>query len=377
MARACSSWPWRSVLAALAVCGALLAVSAWAVAEETTQKDGDWDVFPTQVRLKDLPDGTTPGLNGEYGKWETSADGKGALPFPTSTGGNMQIECQKATIRVDANGDGNVRNDRPCNDSQTGTVIRFKFKYADGSEGDYASRIHYEMSCHEIRWERACYREATAYGQKIILVDDSNNGKYTDALQDGLVIGNRVSYVSPVVIIDGELYDFKTDDAGSKIWLKKYTGATGKINLKMLPALRSMIVGDSNRCLQLAGGKDGSVTVPPGTYQVICGKVASGTNTALIGKGDTKPITVSENGEAELTWGPPVKLDFKAVANKVKDKKGKEEKELTLSVPRLLGVGGEEYYGFKPAAAFYTVSVFDEDGKPAGKFDSWTKTGGG
>ena len=365
---------WRAV-ALLCCVGAMwlmLAPEAHAAATEP-EKDGEWDVFPTKVKLKPLPDGTTPGRWAAYTHWIPCNDGRGTLRFPTE----MLVQFTKSGVRADLNGNGSLADERLIKASKKGAVVRTNFTYGDGSEGKYATLMSYSPKCKELSWTRACYRQASVYGQTLVISDDSNNGTYSDYGKDGVAIAGSGSYMSDVVVINNELYDFKTDDAGSKVWLKKHTGSTGTLKFRTTSTLKSLVVGSGSTFIQLATFDDGLAIVPAGDYMIVAGKLVKGKNIAFMEESEESvTFHVAADAETELKWGPEMSLSFEARGTILTEGR-KTVRQLTLKLPAILGSGGEEYFGFRPQPTSYQVSIIDEDGKPTGKYGSWHKVGGG
>lgn len=232
-------------------------------------------------------------------------------------------------------------------------------------------------------YRRSCGMQGDAFGAKVTLVDDNNNGTYEDYGADAIVIGNQADFLSKIVMHGGKLYQFKSDTLGEEIRYRPYEGPTGKIVTqwkgKMTPEclyVRGTADATQNAILRL--DPKAPITVPAGEYEFYFGFIREGAGrqakSCEIRKGKSKAFKVEPDGEVTLTLGAPFEFDYKLTSQG-------EKMQLRGRDLGVLGKLGEQYVRFHPAILMPEVIVKKDGGgqvakekmKPIDGGDTWSE----
>ena len=217
----------------------------------------------------------------------------------------------------------------------------------DGTFGPFTIPVRYASDPRTIHWywivlrdsgkdakycefRRAGYWEGKLpdrKGETVRIVDENSNGWFNDYGHDVIVVGKKgPTFLSKMIILGRRLYHMKVAPSGAKVWLKKYGGETGGIDIVSkfkAPAgckLTSVVIraeggGPSFDVVPAGrrsiGKKDTAVYVPVGKYVVIDGSLVKGRSSYRILQGYMEPFEVKKGETAVLEWGKPLSLDFK------------------------------------------------------------------
>jgi hypothetical protein len=257
-------------------------------------------------------------------------------------GNGFVVEMDGPALHVDANGDG-----KPDTKAKgTGGLINLKGKDAAGDAFTYTIRLRNEGQGWQ--WSASGVFMGKVAGEKIVLIDQNNNGKYNEYGVDAMIIGKGdvACYLSKVVSVKGTLYEMEVSENGREVAYKPFEGKAGVLNLakdykakaKLLAAIVRSENGDYS--YNMAGLKKG-LLIPEGLYSIVAGKIAKGSETALIKQGESKPIRVSADEPSNFAWGGPIRAEF------TYDRSGTD---VTFSPQSLwyYGQAGEEYHQWIP-----------------------------
>lgn len=272
-----------------------------------------------------------------------------------AVGDGFVTEADGMALAVDTNGDGKV------DDKAKGTGGMIKLKGGTGGlPHDYNIRLVNEGGW---RWASSGMLVGKLGGKKISIIDQNNNGRFTDFGEDALVVGKSksASFLSKVVNTGKDLYEIEISDDGSELTYRPYTGAVGEINLlkefKAKGKLTAAVIRNENgsHSFEVSKAKRGMM-VPEGLYTIVSGKIETGKEYALIRTGESKPIRVSADEPSIFEWGGPIRATFDYQ---------RDGEEVTFSPQSLwfYGKAGEEYHSWFPDGQPPNFIIKDEKGR--------------
>lgn len=359
---------------------------------------------------------------------------EGFIPLPNEKNPQgYRCSAQQKTVQLDMDGDGAYDSELEKKEN----FVTYKIKYQNGVQLNYRMRVFIKGASKTIlsdgsvsqpiwAYQRACFLTAKTSLDTFVIIDDNNNGNFSDYGQDALVIGasnKQAIPLSSIIPIKGKFYTLKVEVineipeeskknpkfSGMKLVLTPYTDDTGKIdatkNLKPpKDKVPSVIVRRGNDVfLQLA--QKGETTVPTGEYYLAS---AIFDNRIRVRLGE-KSFTAVEKGKTSAPkWGGP----FKLVVNPYCEKggeiifvqpatsntgpayapKSKDCQFIKMNFPTVIGSLGEEYYTpeefqdeigttFPEKVSFFNVEIKDKksEQKPFNKgvspyTDRWIPT---
>jgi hypothetical protein len=255
-------------------------------------------------------------------------------------------------LAIDSDGDG--RTDVEVNGVKGNVTLRGRD--ADGRAFHYPVRLVNDGQ----RWKYASggVLKAGTRGFSITLIDQDNDGRYDGYGKDAMIVGSgdAASLLSEVVNLGGDLFKFRMGEDGRTADLEPYAGDYGTIDAKAqfqsFGKLVAAVVRDGNVSFNLADVDSGPMKVPAGTYSLVSGFAARGTETVQIRPGRMPDIEVAPAGVVALSWGAPVaaEFDFKVAGE-------------TITVQpdvKFYGTAGEEYHTFTPNAKSPKLVVLDK-----------------
>lgn len=307
-------------------------------------------------------DGETKSLSQKsIRKWEFTtpteawtAIGK-TIPIAIGDREGFPVANHGTKLQVDTNGDGKV--DQVI--KGVGGLLQLKGKTSEGKKFSYTVRIRKQGEGWQ--YSTSGVMAGKIKGAKVQLLDLNGNGRYDEYGTDGMIVGKSTSasYLSKVVNLKGQLFDFHVTRDGSTMTIKPFTGEAGTLNLrsgiKVNGRLESAVVQSGDFCFDLASAKKG-LLVPVGEYSIVSGLVSKGSETARIRQGRMNPLVVSKDLKTELAWGMPVRAEVPFTQNGTQ-----------VKVPpaiKYYGAAGEEYFNLHPDKASPKLYIKDaETGK--------------
>lgn len=234
------------------------------------------------------------------------------IQIPNGEELGFPVEADPFKLHIDT--DGNGRSDETI--KGVGGEALLKGRHSDGTRFEYAVRIRKAGD----GWQYACgsVRSGKVKGVKVSLIDQN---------------GNAASYLSKVVNLKGQLYDFSADAQGTSVTVQPYLGEAGSLNVvsgyvskgKLTSAVFSSPDGDLS--FDLSGAGKGML-LPAGEYVLSSATAAKKVESVRMRSGDMRPVFLKEGDRQELAWGGPIRIDFlpggKSPTILVKDKNGKE-----------------------------------------------------
>lgn len=266
--------------------------------------------------------------------------------FPLDVLGPMRFE-------IDSNGDG-----QPDEDVKGATgFVDLKGKNEDGEVFHYGVRFKNDGE-RKWSWTSSGAMVGKVQGTTIAIIDANADGDYDDYGVDGIVLGNKrgAAYVSRVVNIGGDLFDFEISSDGTSVKTKPYQGETGILKLEKIKGVKAEVVTaivkqGKDISFQLTGQKKG-VKVPVGKYAFADAFLERGSETARIRAGRMAKLELEASQEIPISFGGP--LVGEVPAPTVRGGKA------TISpAVQIFGKSGEEYYDFQPKGAVPSYELYD------------------
>ena len=266
--------------------------------------------------------------------------------FPVEMIGPVHFE-------IDSNGDGRVDRDIKGSDG----FVDLKGEDAEGQVFHYGVRFRNDGE-RKWSWTASGAMTGKVEGLTMAVIDANANGRYDDLGVDGLAIGKDrgAGYVSRIVSIDGELFEFEVNADGTEVKTRPYTGETGLLKLKTIKGIKASVVTAIARqgkdvSFQIAGAKKGMV-VPVGDYVLADAFLKGGSETARIRMGRMERLEVATDGEVELQLGGPL-------VGEVPTPRLQDGKAVVSPNVQVFGSLGEEYYDFQPKGKVPTFELYD------------------
>jgi len=255
-------------------------------------------------------------------------------------------------LSVDTDGDG--RMDTEVNGVQGEVTLRGRD--ASGRAFQYPVRLVNDGQS----WKYASggVLRAGTRGISITLIDQDNDGRYDGYGKDAMIVGagEAACLLSAVVNVGGELFHFRMGEDGRSAELEAYDGPVGTIDAKAefqsFGKLVAAVVRDGNVSFNVAASSAGPMKVPAGTYSLVSGFAAKGTETVQIRPGRMLDIPVAPAAAVAMAWGAPVAAEF--------DYKVAGETITVQPDVKFFGTAGEEYHTFTPNAKSPKIVVLDK-----------------
>lgn len=276
-----------------------------------------------------------------YRTWDFSLPAEAFVPVGTSVsfgatmGRDFGASLDGTTLVIDSDGDGEV--DTRAEGEKARVTLR-------GTDSTYSMRL-----VNRGEWYRAPggMMIGKIEGKRIRLIDQNNNGSYSDMGKDAMIIGRRkvATFLSRVVNIDGRLFEIDPSSNGTSLKYRPFEGPSGSLSLAA-PDNRGKILSailkseDGLFSFDLSGDDDAFV-LPAGNYSIEAGSIGLGESRVQVRRGRSEWIRISAGQDASASWGGPVLAEF------AYRRKGGSI-DLSPSNIWYYGVMGEEYFGWAP-----------------------------
>ncbi|MCZ6598421.1 MAG: hypothetical protein O7B99_12335 [Planctomycetota bacterium] len=285
-----------------------------------------------------------------YKKWEIILPGEqwatiqDVIPIAHAEGEGFAVEITgPLALAVDTNADG--KTDKKV--KGVGGFLKLRGKDEHGGTINYAVRIRSTVG----GWQYAASgaMQTKLAGQMVRVIDQNNNGIYDEYGVDAMIVGSGddASYLSKVVNIAGDLYDFEVSSDGREMSIEPFSSEVGTVALassfKSNGKLKSAVILDRSRdySFNVAGHRSG-LRVPAGTYEFASGFAKRGGESCWIKTGKMRPLEVKPDEKTSVTWGAPVVADFSWTV---------AAGTVTVNPDVIFyGQAGEVYHSFKPDA---------------------------
>lgn len=275
---------------------------------------------------------------------ETWTDVSGKVGIPHANGNGFDAVVDGMALVIDTTGNG--KPDTKVK-GVAGTAV-LSAKNADGKPFKYALR--FTKAGESWKYASSGVMQGKVLGERIQLLDLDNNGTFNEVGTDGMIVGKGVgaSFVSKVINIKGELYEFSATPDGSSVTVNPYTGDSATLNLrkdfKSGGNLVAAVVSsdDGSYSFNLASAKHG-MKVPAGRYVVSGGMVKKGSATVKMRTGKMRPIELQKDQDFSLEWGAALAAEFSYA---------RQGEKITIEPSSLhyYGRAGVEFYDFQPNA---------------------------
>ena len=277
-------------------------------------------------------------------RWSSVGTG---FNFTKTFGQNFKTVLEGTRLQIDSDGDGS-----------TDVTVDGKTAFVTMRSGTsaYAVRLQNQKG-----WKFAPggYLTGNLKGQKIRIIDQNNNGSFTDIGEDALIVGNgrAATFLSEVINVSGKLYEIRLDQANSALVCTPFEGPSGTLKLscttkgKVLSAILKS--RDNKHSFDMAKASDGML-VPVGAYSMVCGELGLAKSRVKMTTGRSKEIRIGKDQEQAACWGGPVKAEFA-----YQHSSGKVH--LEPNKVWYYGSTGETYENWAPLGASPKFTIFDTD----------------
>ena len=280
-------------------------------------------------------------------RWSTVGTG---FDFSQTLGKAFKTTLEGTRLQIDSDGDGEVD-----------VSVEGKTAFVTMRTGSSAYAVRLQNTT---GWKFAPggYLTGKVKGQKIRIIDQNNNGSFSDVGEDALIVGTgrAATFLSEVINLNGELYTIRVDQASSSLVCTPYEGPAGTLKLscttkgKVLSAILKS--RDDKHSFDMSMAAQGMI-VPVGAYSMICGELGLGKSRVKMATGRSKEIRIAKDQEQSACWGGPVKAEFSYQRNAGKV-------HLEPNKVWYYGSTGETYENWVPLGASPKFTIFDtETGK--------------
>ncbi|HJO27471.1 MAG: hypothetical protein CMK00_01010 [Planctomycetes bacterium] len=314
---------------------------------------------PTQPSAPDKDTLTAELRHKAYPKWdfvlpqETWTTVSDRIPLPGSDSSAYSV-AKRGPMKLEVDSTGNGRFDSKV--KGIGGSLTLRGRDEDGEPFQYA--VRFKSSSSSWRWSAGGAMRGKLGGHTILIIDQNNNGLYNDYGQDAMIVGkgDAASFLSRVINLKGELYDFEISPNGAQVTATPFEGQTGTLNMtedySANGNLVAAIVRSGSNSFNVADYREG-LAVPVGTYTLESGFATRGkTETVRIRNGKMGPIEVKAGAEKNVDWGSPVRIEFDY----------EKDGEYVTVQPNVVfyGAANEEYHTFTPNAKSPKIIVRDK-----------------
>jgi len=262
----------------------------------------------------------------------------GRWPSQSSLLYSLMFVQEKGKLTLDLNDDGKVQPNERLKLTSKPKVQEFTdLKTKDGETFDYAMEMvdigketwfgqpnssFANPGSKAIGYRRACHKEGTYNGKKLIVIDDNSNGCYADVGGDSLHLeGEPPVFLGKLMRLGDEICQVRVQDAiGSGVNIRPWKGEMGSVAVtwkgKVDPNYL-FIRGADDEILDaifLLDLKD-PVQVPAGKYRFYFGTIRSGKGRTVVSveirEGRMKKFEVKPNETTTLQLGDPFTMAFK------------------------------------------------------------------
>lgn len=273
---------------------------------------------------------------------------KSELVFPNLL--SFKSTLRGTALAIDTNGDGKLN--AVVTGKKGHVVLRNRSK-----KFRYALRL---INRGGWKFTTSGYARGKIDGVPILVIDQNNNGSYSDYGQDAMVVGRSKSaaFLSKVIAVKGKLYQIDVKKNGSSLSFSPFKKKSGKLNLRKgfqsAGKLSSVILQslDKQYSFDLARA---TTPVPAGKYRIVTGKIELGSGIVRVGKGKSKPIVVISGKTTTVKWGGPLKVQFGYLRRG--GKVGFDPRQVWY-----YGRAKEEYFGWTPFGKSPEFLVSDAGG---------------
>ena len=328
-----------------------------AAAQPAAEAAGEWQKIETRVVPLPQPRHIlSPGVfDGDLQKTITFPKDGSAVDTGLPHGGQdkdgkpyppIMARVQQNFIWIDFNGDGKPGSDetRPIAPDGTTNAFTCELHYDDGTAGQYAFCLKTIVEHERFALLRCTARGAEFQGRKLVLLDDNGNGKYDDAGQDVVIVGdNPPCFLGKYLRLGDKFYEVLAHAAGATLEVRpapkfetgtvdafeKYKPSQKAENLK----LHMLIVTGADYSIGF-DERHKTAPVPAGTYDLAFGLLERAKEVVYFKKGEKTSFSVAAGQSAAPVWGGTVKMKFDVSI---------EEKGVLVTPPVFMGAGSEQY----------------------------------
>lgn len=295
-------------------------------------------------------------------KWMPVKDGIG---IAHAGGEKFSVRIDGNNLEFDTDGDGKLdRSVKALVDPKTlvsTTRVILEGKDTAGNSFKYAIRLRNDANGWE--WAPGGAMAGTiktdAGPVPVKLIDQNGNGSFADIGEDAMIVGSSDNAVllSSTIYVGDELAKVEYLDRGASIKLTPFAGATASLDMttefqSKAVLISSIIVSEDGQHSFDIGAVQGAVTVPAGKYRLAAGQIGLGGQRVFINTGRTEPIVLEAGESRTLSWGGPLKSEFKF---------NRSGNEVVFSPDAIwyFGNAGEQYVGWTPKGKSPEFTITD------------------
>lgn len=272
----------------------------------------------------------------------------------------LMARVQQSFVWVDLNGDGKPTSEetQPVRPDGLSGPFGCELHYEDGTSGQYSFFLRVVVEREKFALVRCAARAFEFQGQKVVLLDDSGNGRYDDAGQDVVIAGNGAPcFLGKYLKLGEKFYEVLVHAAGATVELRaagkletgtvdlfgKYKPPQKAENLK----IHTVIINGPQGSFAF-DDRQRSGVVPAGAYDLASGLFERAKEIVYMKKGERTSFTLAAGQTVAPAWGGVIKAKFEVTS---------EEKGITVSAPQFFGAATEQYFPEHFRIVPVTVSI--------------------
>lgn len=287
------------------------------------------------------------------------------LPPAKGMKGPLKAKKMQKFIWIDFNGDSKPAGDETKPIDAEGWTEPFTYEavYDGGVSATLIFRLRSVIEDEKYAIIRCSARVGEIEGQKIVLLDDSGNGRFNDAGRDAMILGDApVAMLGKHILIGENFYELLVQEAGLTLEYRPAKLEHGWVDLieKFKPPQKSetlrihaLIINGPMGSFSMSPQRR-NVKVPAGAYDIVFGLFERAKETVYMKSGEKTTFTVSPLKVATPQFGGEVKAIFDVSF---------DGKEVVIGAPTFIGELGERYFPetFKVIPLSGSISQFYED----------------
>jgi len=270
------------------------------------------------------------------------------IGLPPAKGGKGPLKAKQMQkfIWIDFNGDGKPAGDetRPVNDDGWTDTYSYEASYDGGVTSTLMFRLRTVVEHEKFAIIRSSVRVGDIEGQKIVLLDDSGNGRFNDMGKDAVILGDTpVAMLGKHMLLGDNFYEVLVQEAGLTLEYRPAKVEYGWVDLldKFKPPQKSemlrihTLVIDGPMGSFSCSPQRRNVKVPVGAYDLVFGLFERAKETVYMKKGEKTTFTVSPQKVSSPQFGGEVKALFEVSF---------DGKDVIIDAPTFYGELGERYF---------------------------------
>lgn len=268
------------------------------------------------------------------------------LPPAKGAKGPLKAKQMQKFVWIDFNGDGKPSGDetKPVGDDGWTETYSYDAAYEGGVSATLMFRLKTVVEHEKYAVIRSSARVGDIEGQKIVLLDDSGNGRFNDAGKDAVLLGDApVAMLGKHMLIGENFYEVLVQEAGLTLEYRPAKLEFGWVDLleKFKPPQKSetlrihTLIIDGPLGSFSCSPQRRNVKVPVGAYDLVFGLFERAKETVYMKKGEKTTFTVSAQKVSTPQYGGEVKAQYEVSF---------DGKDVIIDAPTFYGELGERYF---------------------------------